>query len=368
MNITCPDCQFTREVDETKIPASARMATCPKCGTKFRFREDPEDGGFGFVPGSTEEPAENSVPAAPVEPSPEDHSTESAPGPVHHEEDAVPAARHFNEHGEPDKPGKSAPRPEDLDPRRHGDDTDEPFDTPENSPSGSSRDDIWDRLDSMGSERPSPDRFDDALDDEDFSFEVPWERLDQWGFFPGLLTTVKGAMLAPREFFRGMRAHGSLAKPLSFYVLLSVFVAVMDLGRMALDLPSFSLLSRNLEQAPELSNDVFLNILMSPVVSTVLLFVAAGFNHLFLMAFRAADKGFPATFRALAYASAPMIFMPIPFIGAIMGSMWSLFCTIIAYREVHRSSTGRVVAAIFAPLVMLFVIALFYGVFGGMQA
>ena len=43
MQIVCPDCQFTRKVDETKLPARSQMATCPKCKAKFRFRELPEE-------------------------------------------------------------------------------------------------------------------------------------------------------------------------------------------------------------------------------------------------------------------------------------------------------------------------------------
>ena len=38
MRILCPLCGFGREIDETKIPPRAQMATCPKCAHKFRFR------------------------------------------------------------------------------------------------------------------------------------------------------------------------------------------------------------------------------------------------------------------------------------------------------------------------------------------
>ncbi len=41
MKIQCPKCEFSREVDAEKIPGRASLATCPKCGHKFHFR-DPE--------------------------------------------------------------------------------------------------------------------------------------------------------------------------------------------------------------------------------------------------------------------------------------------------------------------------------------
>lgn len=38
MKIECPKCGFSREVDADKIPDKAKLATCPKCGHKFHFR------------------------------------------------------------------------------------------------------------------------------------------------------------------------------------------------------------------------------------------------------------------------------------------------------------------------------------------
>ena len=39
MLIRCPECLFERQVDLSKIPPTAQLATCPKCRFKFRFRE-----------------------------------------------------------------------------------------------------------------------------------------------------------------------------------------------------------------------------------------------------------------------------------------------------------------------------------------
>jgi predicted Zn finger-like uncharacterized protein len=50
MQIRCPECQFTRHVDESKIPASAALATCPKCRHKFRFRDFSQQDEFVLEP------------------------------------------------------------------------------------------------------------------------------------------------------------------------------------------------------------------------------------------------------------------------------------------------------------------------------
>lgn len=38
MLITCPECQFARNINAEAIPPKAQLATCPRCKTKFRFR------------------------------------------------------------------------------------------------------------------------------------------------------------------------------------------------------------------------------------------------------------------------------------------------------------------------------------------
>ncbi len=43
MNITCPNCGFSREIADKNLPPTAEMATCPKCEQKFQFRTLPKD-------------------------------------------------------------------------------------------------------------------------------------------------------------------------------------------------------------------------------------------------------------------------------------------------------------------------------------
>lgn len=38
MRIECPECRFTQEIREDKIPDKAVNATCPQCGSRFKFR------------------------------------------------------------------------------------------------------------------------------------------------------------------------------------------------------------------------------------------------------------------------------------------------------------------------------------------
>ena len=38
MLIRCPECFFTRQVNDGKVPVGSEYATCPKCKKRFRFR------------------------------------------------------------------------------------------------------------------------------------------------------------------------------------------------------------------------------------------------------------------------------------------------------------------------------------------
>ena len=46
VTITCPYCNFSREIPEGKIPPGIKWATCPRC--KHRFELSFQDSGFGF--------------------------------------------------------------------------------------------------------------------------------------------------------------------------------------------------------------------------------------------------------------------------------------------------------------------------------
>ncbi len=60
MRITCPNCGFSKDVPEHKIPKNAQIATCPKCSYKFKFRElDKVDKDFLLSEGIDESPKPN---------------------------------------------------------------------------------------------------------------------------------------------------------------------------------------------------------------------------------------------------------------------------------------------------------------------
>lgn len=301
MKIVCPECSFARNVPDEKIPPKTKIATCPKCGHRFQFRQVP----------STSELTDPLDPLAPSS-------------------------------------GSSQPQP------------------PE--------EDIWDSLSAMAP-TPDPSRQKEepsSLGAGDFHGSdkrpsqaiVPWEHLDQWGFFPGFMETIKQVMLHPVEFFGKATFAPGMGKALVFYLLVAEIQALAQFfwqmtgvvpmmgdsaGGAALGLGMMGM------------GSAFI-LLMYPLLLTIMLFAMVGINHLCLRIFQAADQGFGGTFKAVTYGSAPMVLAVFPLVGPLAGALWTMVTTFFGYKYIHRTTTTKVVLAMLLPvlftgfLVMLFLL------------
>ncbi len=365
MHITCPDCQYRREIPDEKLPARAQMATCPKCGLKFQFRELPppsifdaarvqarpdtpagEDGGPGpLAPGGpglwdhAEAPA--APPAAQTPPGTETAPLAPEPPRAETREQAVP---------DPAPGPMPGPSPDPT-----------PDPTPEPAP-GPMPD-------------PTPERSPDpvvvsgfawgASGDEDTALPPvppPFEELEEYGFFPGLWQTIRRVLLAPRLFFQAMPLNRGIMRPLVFYLLLAEFQALAELFWGLAGLTGMP----GVDDAPMegttgrvvmgVSSAVIL--VLYPLMLTAALFVGATLNHLCLTLLRSAQGGFEATFRAMAYSSAPFILCLVPVAGPLAAALWSFLVAVIGYKHLHRTTYGRVLGAMAIPVLLLMVLAL----------
>ena len=332
MQIICPKCQFTKELNLDKIPATAEVATCPKCSNKFSFR-------------TINKSAEQAADLQPVAPQDqiEPHAAD-LPQPPTGDETSAPDLP-------PPSPGSHKPTIPTIPPFELGEKKTEGF---------------WERIESMGSEKK------DAYEERAASFgrragdisssqeqfgpesEIPWERLDKYGFFQGFFQTIRPAMFNPTLFFQNMPVGGGTIKPLTFCLLIAELQAIVQfllvlvgggaaesagMGGFFLGFGSFFIL------------------LLYPIFYAMALYLSTGLNHLFLMLFQSASRGFEGTFRAVCYGSAPLILSLIPFIGPVIGGIWALVVTVIAYKCVHQSTYPRVTASILAPIFLVMLLA-----------
>lgn len=336
MQIICPDCQFTREVDETKLPARSQMATCPKCKTKFRFRELPKEK-------STLEDTPDAAPVAEPVPEPE---PVVAPTPAQPE----PTFPKITAPGEDpkeelwDKLGDMAP-PE-------GNQSEQPAPTSDQQAKSDDQQPVAD----WTGDFPDPMQ-DDFIEEEKKEAPMlippPFEQLDRYGFFHGLYMTIKLVLTSPRLFFSVMPVGGGLSKPLTFAILVTMIQALAQLIWGATGLtPGLEINNQEIFIVPfNVASGIF-ELLFAPAVVAVTLFIVTGFYHLFLIIMKADRQGFEGSFRAVAYGYAPIVtgIFPMPSIE-IMG-IWMfvyatgvLVLTAIGLKYVHGTSYTKTIAA-----------------------
>lgn len=398
MQIVCPECQFAREVDENKIPARSQVATCPKCQTKFKFRDIPE-------PEFTiEEPVEP-APAPKPKPAPAPQK-EAEPDPILRPFPMEESARPEPEPEPPAEPKQPVEPDQQTFPGMP-------------KPDADAKGGLWDRLDTMTPPETSPteevepqpqaerkppvigarygqpeedpadqqpvegwtgefnEDFPDPMDHEDEEDDTPsgdgamqvpppFEQLDRYGFFGGLFTTIKLVLTAPRLFFAVMPVGGGVSKPLTFAILVAMIQALAQLAwGMAGLTTAMELSTSGFVPVPYDATNGLFELLFTPALAAITLYIFTGFYHLVLSLLRAGTQGFEGTFRALAYSYAPMItgIFPMPTVEILMGWMvvyaiWSLVLTVIGFKHVHKASYLKVVPALLIPMLLAMILAL----------
>jgi predicted Zn finger-like uncharacterized protein len=362
MRITCPECGYSREVSDDKIPSKSVRATCPKCGAKFRFRD--EEPHFDI-----ETPAEQEA-QGPTPEAAREAATEHAP------ESAERIAERREAEKEDELSGALSDQEPEAEPESEPESEPEPGAEPRPRPKRvvmeeePSDEDIWQRLENMGAEtrdresrgsRMSFAEQEFESEEEVREAEVPWERLDVYGFFGGLYHTVKRAMLAPGLFFGAMPVGRGLGMPLVFFILISEFQAICQLGWTYLGVdPMMSIGNQSPGmEAPEVAFGAgsLLILLVYPVLFMLWLFIMSGVMHLLLKIFGAGSAGYEGTFRVLSYANAPSVLALIPSVGAFVGGFWSLAIMFIGLKMIHATNFLRVLFALLLPLVVFLALA-----------
>ncbi|MCF8029986.1 MAG: zinc-ribbon domain-containing protein [Desulfohalobiaceae bacterium] len=309
MRITCPNCGFSRDMPEDRIPQAARLATCPKCQHKFRLREEEDS----FILEGEGEQEEGPPSSSPAEEAGQDNGAT-------------------------------------------------PLDTQETR-----EDNIWRRLEDLG-DQPSPPGTGSGqrTQEEEPRWEaegVPWERIQSLGFFPALFQTIKQVMLSPVKFYQDLPTWGGFGMPTAFYVL------IMEVPALAL---IFWLMSGIFPQVEGEASGLFhlgftgigslTFLLVFPVFMVVNLFVSSGLYHLFLILLQEGSAGYEGTFKVVCYSSAPMVLTLIPVFGMWVGGIWQLVCIYFGFKLVHDISPAKAVIPI--VLVQLLFVLLLSGTTG----
>lgn len=325
MRILCPMCGFAREMDETKVPARAQMATCPKCAHKFRFRvvDDLEAGAAPLsAPAPLKQQGDNPVGVTGSFPAGQDLSA-SQPDPMAKQRAAATDAWKRLQNPPPQAPeqGEAA----------------QGLPQPQAAPAA----EAWTSPDAPKSTGSS----------------VPFEDLPRHGFFPGLWGTIRQVLTGPAAFFRSMPAVGGMAKPLVFHLLLAEFMILCQylwglsgIGAAAQYLGNPELMDMGLGMAQAAPVLLFI---IYPLLLVLRLMLMTGVIHLLLRLLRSGEAGAEATFRVLCYAASPLVLGLIPGFGPLLGGAWSIGLTILGLKYVHRTRISAPMFAVLLPILMM---------------
>lgn len=174
---------------------------------------------------------------------------------------------------------------------------------------------------------------------------TPWERPDA-AFPVDLFRSWLHCMTEPVTFFRSVDRGVPIGRPLLFFFV--IWILGSGLGTLSADATFAGWYAANGIEAPGTMWSLFL-FFLSPFIGAVSLTLYIAFTHLGVRLFVRDPAGIGVTARGLCYASAPQLLAVVPFLGWLVGPLWSLFLAVVGVRELHRATTGSATAAVIVP-------------------
>lgn len=194
-------------------------------------------------------------------------------------------------------------------------------------------------------------------EESDEPSRTPWERPD--GSFPAdLFRSWMQAMARPGEFFGSLDPDISLARPLIFYLVFSVFgSAASTLSWLAIFGDSYreAFMVPGLEGFP-VNAYLWMNFFFSPFLALITLLFHVGLVHVGVRIFVPGGQPIGVTTRTLCYVAAPWVLAIVPIIGWGVSSLWMVTLAIIGIQRTHRTTFGRAFAAVIVPAFVLTVV------------
>lgn len=316
MQITCPECKFSRTIDESKVPPTAQMATCPRCSTRFKFRDlEGEDSG----------PAVSENTQGHSQTSPEQYDS---------------ASENFtqqNPNGDHSSADKSKPHTQ--------------------------HDDIWDRIASLGEEWEEAKQSRASQQAEPESGQarggpVPFEDMEHYGIFGGFAHTLLRVLFHGKRFFAALPGRGELAKPFLFFLITNVI-------QMFASLFWLKVIGGGQDPSPAMEQfnaaisqiNLLQFLLIIPFNAVVLLFL---FTALYTMALRlvgAKNLSLRKNMRIISYSSAALVLAIIPFFGIFMSVFWMILSLYQGFFCGYGLSRGKALAVTIPVYLLLIFLA-----------
>lgn len=190
-----------------------------------------------------------------------------------------------------------------------------------------------------------------------------WDRREQIGIGQAFVETVKEFATAPTDAFARTRETGDMVGPILFAVVIWAVVSVVSQlwqgmfgGSMLGMLPP----EVRDQLGPYMASGtgcfgLVMGIVAAVIFSVVFLFIWIAILHLATLVvggLKESRSGFEGTLRVACFASVAQLAGLVPFVGGLVGMVWSLILLVIGISTMHRTSTGTAVVAVLVPVVV----------------
>ncbi len=319
MKITCPQCEFSREVAKEKMPSGSFMATCPQCQHRFKIENNRDTLRSDASSSNNEHKPKHGDSFS------QQNTTNSSPQQA--SQNKASQQENKDEH-------KANPLQQQV--QNHQEHTSEQTEN-------------------------TAQEHDPSLA---FALENPWDSPEKYGYFSAFYQTVMRILFSAPRFFFGLTAQSPMQRAFLFYCIISILQITFERfwgGVISASLTPLAANDPNLQVLLTFLNpkgSYLLIILLGTAFSIIeLIFSAAIFTLLFN--FIASDKGsYGLFFQIVAYSSAPMLLCVVPLLGSGVGFVWSIATTLIGCRYALRLDWPRTLLGVLPIYIIGLYIAL----------
>lgn len=178
---------------------------------------------------------------------------------------------------------------------------------------------------------------------------VPWESGE--GFIGAFFETIRESLFSPSKFFKKISFGEGYWAPLIY----GLITGIIGNGCAIFWVWLFMAQLIPLDRIPfQYSLSILQMIVPLPFQLAIAMFIGSAVIHLCLMIVRGNNNGYKTTFRAISYSYSGYLFGIIPFIGMIIGGIYTFILTIIGVKEGHEISTGKAILAVLLPAIVIF--------------
>lgn len=190
------------------------------------------------------------------------------------------------------------------------------------------------------------------------------------GFLAGFFETWKLVATQPERFFARVRTDqawsailfGVIASTIgtvfsSIYAYFSGQQALVAIQQMTAKMPDEQAHFFRMYAEALTGRALLAQVLLAPLLTFVVIYVAAAVVHLVLLLLRGGHRGFDATLTAVAYSAGLSLLLAVPACGSLLALVWALVSLVVGLGAIQRCGTGKAAAAVLAPFALACVCA-----------